>query len=163
MTRSPAHPARRASLIAGAAAVLVLTAACSGGSDEPAPGDTPSAGGGSQSDAPTEVEADGLPVGFPRDEVPVVGGEIVSVQEPTADSGAFNLLIYVGDTPRRTIVEQAVGQLQDAGWSLKTSIEAEPPAAQVLTKQGGTAQQVILTNSFQRNESAISYTVQVQS
>lgn len=161
MPRLPPRPARRASLVAGAAVLVAAATGCSGGGDQPtAEPSSPMAG--DQRNAPTQVEADGLPVDFPREEVPVVDGDIVSVQEPTVESGAYNLLVHVGDTPRRAIVEQAVGELQDAGWSLATGIEGEPPAAQLLTKPGGVTQRVILTNSSQGEESAIGYTVEVQ-
>lgn len=154
---TPSRPHRRR---AAALGVLVLTlTACSGGSEsEPTPPSVSDAGG---RQVPTQVEPDGLPVGFPRDEVPVVEGEIVSVQEPSEDNPSYSVLIYAGDTPRPAVVEQAVGQLEDAGWELTTTLEGDPPPAQLLTKTGGVAQQVILTTSFQRNESALSYTVQV--
>lgn len=164
MMPSPLSRARRSVPVLGLVlALATTTAGCSSSSEEEPSAESPGASATApQGEPPVELEADGLPTDFPRDEVSVVDGNIVSVQEPTAQSGAYNLLVYVGDTPRRTVVEQAVVQLEDAGWSLETSIEGETPPAQVLTKSDGTAQRVIITNSAQGEESAISYTVEVQ-
>lgn len=161
--RLPSSRTRRTVPALGLLVVLGTTASgCSGGADqEPAESPATSASSG-QGEVPTEVEPDGLPVDFPRDEVSVVDGEIVSVQEPTAKSGAYNVLVYAGGAPRLAVVEQAVGLLEDAGWSLETTIEGSPPAPQVLTKSDGVAQRVIITNSAPGDESAIGYTVQVR-
>lgn len=161
--RLPSSRTHRAVSAAGLLVVLVTAAAgCSGGADQESAESPGASASGPQGEAPMQVDADGLPADFPRDEVSVVDGEIVSVQEPTAESGAYNLLVYAGGTPRRTVVEQAVEMLEDAGWSLETTIEGDPPAPQVLTKSDGVAQRVIITNSAPGDESAIGYTVQVR-
>ncbi len=164
MIQSPLSRTRRSVPVLGLVlALATTTAGCSSSPDGEPPTESPGASATTpRGEPPVELEADGLPTDFPRDEVSVVDGDIVSVQEPTARSGAYNLLVYVGDIPRRAVVEQAVVQLEDAGWSLETSIEGEPPPAQVLTKSDGAAQRVIITNSTQGEESAISYTVEVQ-
>ena len=76
---------------------------CSGG-DEPAPDPSPSRSAPSvdASDAPIQVAEDGLPTDFPRDEVPIIAGDIVSVTVPRGEKNpAFDVLVLArrGDHP----------------------------------------------------------------
>ena len=74
--------------VASVALVAALAlGGCSGGGDEPAPDPSPSATAPSvdASDAPIQVAEDGLPTDFPRDEVPIITGDIVSVTVPRGE------------------------------------------------------------------------------
>ncbi len=143
--------------------MLALLGGCTGG-DEPEPDADPSDSSQAPSgdETPLQVEADGLPEDFPRDEVPVVDGQIVSVSAPEGgEDDAYTLLLYLGDTTRVEAVSDAVGMLEDAGWSSQTTVDGEEPATQVLTKPDGLARQVLITNGLQRDETTLTYSVVV--
>ena len=159
MNLTPSGPHRRlvVSAIVGAT-VLSVTAACTGGDSPDPDSPTSSAGGeasaGAESNAPVQRAADGLPVDFPRDDVPVLEGEVLSASVPTKDSGAFTVLIGVaGDGPVQA-QEQAVSMLEDAGWSVKGG--TGPSAPQLLTNGAG---QVVVIAAEERDRTTLTYSV----
>ncbi len=147
------------SVLVGVAILIAALTACSG-DDEPAEGPA-SSDAGSRGPAPIEVEEDGLPAGFPREEVPVIDGQVVSVRAPRGRNSTYTVLIYASGSSRAGVVQDAVSQLQGKGWQAITEVSGAVPAPQVLTKNGGTASRVILTNGEQRDEVAITYSVTV--
>ncbi len=142
------------------AAILASTvvAGCSGGSDEPSPAPSSSAASGSAdaTNAPVQRGEDGLPVDFPRDDVPVVEGQVLSATEPTKDSGAFTVLVGLPGTPAAEAKEQALELLAGAGWELKSGSGDAATDAQLLTMGAG---QVIVIVGDQRGETAVTYSV----
>ncbi len=146
--------------LAALAALVASTvvAGCSGDGDEPspAPSSSPASGEPTASNTPVQRGDDGLPVDFPRDDVPVVTGQVLSANEPTKDSGAFTVLIALPGTSAEEAKQQALALLTDAGWELKGGSGAAATDAQLLTMGAG---QVIVLVGDQRGETAVTYSV----
>ena len=153
-----AHPRLALSALAAVLASVVVTG-CTGG-DDPAPNPSGSAASGSAdpSNAPLERAEDGLPVGFPRDAVPVVEGQVLSATEPTKASRAYTVLIGLPDSSPEQAKQQAVGLLEDAGWEPVGGSGSSGTDAQLLNKD---ANQVIVLVGEQRGNTAITYSVRL--
>ena len=138
-----------------ASAALVLTAmtatACSGGS-EPAP--EPSASPSAATQQPVERGADGLPVDYPRDEVPVVKGDVASATPPSKDFDGYTVQVLLDSDPAAAVAD-AVALLESAGWQAP-STTAPDSAAVLLTRD---SDRVILTTNEQQGETALTYSV----
>ncbi|VXB67121.1 exported hypothetical protein [Nocardioides sp. AX2bis] len=151
---------------AAAPAVLLvfmasMTTACSGDAD---PGEQPDPSQSSipanAGEAPLELEADGLPLDFPRETVSIVDGDVVSVSEPNGDSDAYTLVVTVDAAPADAVM-QAVNLLEEDGWVSRTELSGEPPVPQVLTLADADADRVIITNAAQDGTTNVTYSVMV--
>lgn len=158
---TPLTPRRRKGVLPAVGLALALTlgaSACSGDEEPSAPSGAPTEA--SEGDAPVELEEDGLPAAFPREDVPVVDGDVVSVSEPNDGNNAYTVLVSFDGTPAEA-VGAAVDQLESAGWEASTEITGEPPVPQVLSKSGGEARRVILTNTPQQELTNLTYSISV--
>ena len=140
----------------GATAVCAfLLSGCSGSDGSPAePEPTAQPGTGLAT-----VGADGLPEDFPRDEVPLIKGEVASVQKSGPKDPGYAVAILT-EVSRPAAVTKAVDLLEGAGWSAQTSTAGDPPPVQVLTKG---RQQVIITNTVAEGQTMISYAIELPS
>lgn len=155
MTSRPL-PGRLVRLGGPAAALIVALSACSGGdAPAPAPSSVPTQ---DASNSPQQVGEDGLPADFPRDTVPIVEGDVVSSRGPSKDFDGYTVLVSVPKLSRAEAVTGAVATLTDAGWTSKTQVSGEQPAAQVLTRDGAT---LILVNGTQRGATSLTYSLQL--
>ncbi len=160
----PTRAARLLSAIAATTVVAALTGACSGGGEQPEPEPSASPSGGAEKgEAPMEVEADGLPADFPREEVPVVEGEVASVKVPRSDNSVYTVLVYPEAETPAAMLAQAVTLLEDAGWTAQTELPAGSTVPQVLVKDGGTASRAILVTEGEGDTAALTYAVSVRS
>ena len=102
-------------------AALLLTG-CSGGDDEPSsrPSDTASS-------TATDQDAEGLPAGFPSDEVPLVDGEVGEVLENPA-RGSYLVKIYP-DTDFAAAFADASAQLVGAGFEQGPDVISAGPTS----------------------------------
>ena len=145
-----------------AAATRAARSGCSGGDgDEPAAPPSAAAPSSAAQDAPQEVGADGLPAVFPRRDVPIVDGEVVSVSDgdPGAD-GEYTVMVYVPGATPSDAVTQAVGLLDARGWNLRTVVATGgDPGVQMLVRPGG--DRLILTHTLQQGETALTYSVEM--
>lgn len=142
---------RRTRWAAVGALLLALGASGCTGSDDP-----PDAAPSTEPGRPLEtVSADGLPEAFPRDEVPLVDGEVTSVQGGTKKDPSWSVAVVVDAAPAATVAD-AVELLTGAGWTATTDLAGDPPPVQLLNKGKG---QVILTNAVTRGQTLISYTI----
>ena len=147
----------------GAAFIVALTTSCTGGDTETESGSGPSSAdsGSPRAGAPVQLEEDGLPADFPRDEVPLVDGDVVSVSVPDKKEQSFTILLNAGESVPGEVVGDAVSQLEQAGWTARTELGDVPPAPQVLVQDGSAAQRVIITNSVQDATTLVTYSVLV--
>lgn len=144
---------RRALGVAAVSAVLLT--GCSGSDDSPAePQPTAQPGTGLQTAA-----ADGLPQDYPRDEVPLIRGDVASVQKSGPKDPGWAVAILT-EEPRPAAVAKAVALLEGAGWTAMTSTAGDPPPIQVLSKG---SQQVIITNTVAGGQTMISYAIDLPS
>ena len=119
--------------------------------------------------APTATRHDGFPVeaspttalpaDFPRDEVPLIKGDVASVQKSGAKDPGYAVAILT-DANRAVAVGKAVALLVGAGWKAKPTGRGFPSPVQVLT-QG--ARQVIITNTTAGGQTLISYAIDLPS
>ena len=136
-------------------AVLVLTAwaatACSGDSEPaPEPSESPSAA----AKQPVERAADGLPVDYPRDEVPVLKGDVASATPPSKDFDGYTVQVLLDSDPAAAVAD-AVALLESSGWQAPSTTSPDSPAV-LLTRDSG---RVILTTNEQQGETALTYSV----
>ncbi|WP_395690801.1 hypothetical protein [Nocardioides sp.] len=124
-----------------------LLNACSS-SDEPTNKPNPSVSPGKP--LPT-VEADGLPADFPRDEIPIVDGEVTSVQKGKSDDPGYAVAVLVDGEPTATLAE-AVSLLEGAGWKA----QSDGGGVAVLSKESG---QVVVTTSLSSDQTVVSYAI----
>lgn len=104
---------------AGILAALGTLSGCSG--DEP--GQPAPSGSDFLSSTEAPLAEDGLPPEFPRDDAPVVPGEVV-FSEGDAASG-FSATVIVSSTTPRDALAEAVDLLTATGWRLNKTL---PPA-----------------------------------
>lgn len=144
------------------ALVLMISPAAGCSAEDPGTDERPSPAQSStstnQGEAPLEVEADGLPAAFPREDVSLVEGDVVSVSEPNDGNRSYTLVVTVAVPPAEAVA-QAVGVLEDEGWVSKTDLTGGPPAPQVLSLAGGEATQVIITNTGEGEMTNLTYSV----
>lgn len=143
---------RLVAALTAAAAVIAVLAGCSSSSD--------SAG----SSAPTESgrpiqtqEPDGLPADFPRDRIPVVPGEVTSVDEGSAKDPGYAVSV-LADGSESAAMQQAVDLLEGAGWKTVSSGDAGQVA--VLSQDGD---QIIVTSALTSGFALITYAVTLAS
>jgi hypothetical protein len=103
------------------------------------------------------LSADGLPQDFPRDEVPVIDGEVTSVQQGNAKNPGYAIAVVVDGEPAAAM-GKAVRLLEAAGWDQRS--EGSGGRVEVLRKDGG---QVILTTAATSGHALVSYAIDLTS
>ncbi|GAA1145814.1 hypothetical protein GCM10009606_26100 [Nocardioides aquiterrae] len=134
---------------------VALLAGCSGsdgGSADPQPTARPGS-------PLSTVAADGLPADFPRDEVPLIKGDVASVEKGGPKDPGYAVAILT-DASRPAAVAKAVALLVGAGWDAKPAGRGNPPPVRVLTRGD---RQVIITNSVAGGQTLISYAIDLPS
>jgi hypothetical protein len=140
---------RRVAALAALVLLLGVGAGCTGSDDQPE--SAPSEPG-----RPLEtMGSDGLPEDYPRDEVPLVEGEVTSVEPGAKDDPGYAVSILTDDSPEAAIAD-AVDLLESAGWA--TTTDGGASAVQVLTKG---QDQVIITNTVTSGRTLINYAVNI--
>lgn len=140
-----------AGALCGALALGGVLGACGGDDDSPSRHAAADPG----RPLPT-MEADGLPVDFPRDQVPLVeGGEVTSVQPTNSKQPGYSVSMLLDQSPSAA-VRVAVSRLENAGWSARTPLAGDPPPVQVLTKG---RDRVIVTNDRFEDQTLLSYAI----
>ena len=130
---------------------VALLAGCSGsdgGSADPEPTARPGS-------PLATVAPDGLPADFPRDEVPLIKGDVASVEKGGPKDPGYAVAILT-DASRPTAVAKAVALLEGAGWTARPSGRGNPPPVRVLTRGD---RQVIITNTVAGGQTLISYAI----
>lgn len=127
----------------------VLLAGCSDGDDQDDPGQAVDPGRPLQT-----MGEDGLPADFPREEVPIVAGEVTSVTEGGAKNPGYAVAVVVDGAPDTALTE-AVGLLEDAGW---TASAADDPAVQVLRRDQDL---VVVTSAETSGRVLLSYAIEL--
>lgn len=146
--------ARRTRMAAMAAAVVLgvgALTACSGDDD---PSSSPSADTDPGKPLQT-LSADGLPADYPRDEVPLIDGEVTSVQKGSKKDPGYAVAVLTDDAATSAVGE-ALDLLEGAGWTARTDAAGSPPPVQVLRKG---QDQVIITNTPVNGQTMISYAI----
>lgn len=145
-------PYRGRVLTRRALGVVALCAAlltgCTGDDDEPADP------GSSEPGRPLETRGeDGLPADFPRDEVPIVDGEVTSVTEGGAKDPGYALAVVV-DQDVESALADAVGLLEDAGWTVAPG--SDDTAVRVLRRKTDLA---VITGTASSDQAIVSYSI----
>jgi hypothetical protein len=144
---------RWASALAGLAVTTAVVGGCTGGEDDLEATPSESAPG-----RPLQtLAADGLPGDYPRDEVPVIDGEVASADRSGARDPGYAVAILT-DESRSAAVADAVDLLQGAGWTARTDAGGDPPPVQILRKG---QDQVIITNTVASGRTLISYAIDI--
>ena len=113
-----------------------LLTGCSGGSD---PSTTPAS---QDPGRPLQtVSADGLPADYPRDEIPVIAGEVTSFQKSGGKDPGYAIAV-VTDDAAPAAMSKAVSLLEDAGWTQKS----ESNGGQIVVLSKGTDLAILTTN-----------------
>ena len=131
-----------------AALCAALLTGCSG-DDDPAP---PDGSAGPERPLPTMGE-DGLPADFPREEVPIVDGEVTSVKEGRAQDPGYALAVVVDAEPEDAL-EDAVSLLEGAGWERRD--DGGGALVQVLRRD---TDLVVVTSAPSSNRALVSYAI----
>ncbi len=131
------------------ALVGMTLVSCSGSDDQdPAPpsGSAPSAEPG---EALQTLSDDGLPADFPRDRLPLIEGDVASaVQED-----GWTVAVLTDASPAAAVAD-AVGRLEQAGWTAQTDLAGDPPPVQVLSNG---SDQAIITTEQTDDQTLVTY------